>query len=1027
MIEAHHFSAFFKAVHGPEPFPWQRKLAERVIREGWPRVLDVPTGSGKTAAIDIAVFHLALEASTKRRNAEEQREAPRRIFFIVDRRLVVDDAHARACKIADALRSATAGVLRDMADALWESQGTGPGSCGSWGGATVLRVARLRGAAPRDADWLRTPSQPTVVVSTVDQIGSRLLFRGYGVSDTMKSLHAGLVGADSLYLIDEAHLSKPFVETVQSIFEAGAGEGAPPHQHRGVIAPFRVVTLSATPGAGGTHKPFELSDEDWRHEILGKRLKASKLAELVSVDVESDKLAFAEALAQRAWEHSVFGGGSADVTCVVVNRVRRARQVFQNLEKRLADLSPVQGEGAGQPRVVLLMGRTPAIARDRILETVAGRMRAPVEGEVRMPLIVVATQCVEAGADFDFDALVTEVAPLDCLRQRFGRLNRTGRAIAARASILAAVDQVGVRAQDRIYGKAAANTWKLLQDKGKKSKSCIELAFGIDAASEWLPDPSEIHEYVAPVEQAPVVLPAFVDRWSRTSPVPADDPEVALFLHGPQAGPPDIQIVWRADIEYEPGSKTKDGELEIEWKNRVAACPPSSLETLSVPYWEVLRWLGGEARGDVADVEGAPEEALASDFVQDRVLLWCGSEDARTRLLAPSRRRSLASDDAPEQTPGRNRLRPGDTIVVPASRGGCDPWGWNPTSKVAVEDLAAEANERHRRRSVLRLSEAILRLTLDGDELAFHKRRGLNAFVRQSPDWSDKEVRAHIDDLPVELGRGWFEQMPDDLADIEVVRADGGESKDAVMALVYESSDAKRERSDGGAGQATTESDDSVRGGRRPVWLRHHSKGVRAFARTFADRAGLAPDLVADIALAAFLHDAGKAHPNFKLWLYGGDSFLAEGGEALAKSGKARLPPRARELARLPEGARHEVASLLLAVEHPAFRDAHDPELVLWLIGTHHGYGRPFFTEAAWPRPAEDFSVDLGDGSVRSRPAPTFAELQSEWLDLRVRVHEKYGPWGLARLEAILRLADHRRSEWEQLPESEQQIGEEVA
>jgi CRISPR-associated endonuclease/helicase Cas3 len=185
--------------------------------------------------------------------------------------------------------------------------------------------------------------------------------------------------------------------------------------------------------------------------------------------------------------------------------------------------------------------------------------------------------------------------------------------------------------------------------------------------------------------------------------------------------------------------------------------------------------------------------------------------------------------------------------------------------------------------------------------------------------------------------------------------------------------------------------------------------------------------LVDDIALAAFLHDAGKAHPNFKLWLYGGDSFVAEAHEPLAKSGMARLSPRARMLAGLPERARHEVASLLLAVEHPAFADAHDSDLVLWLIGTHHGYGRPFFTEAEWPRCGEEFLVDLGDGEVMSRPAPTFAELQSEWLDLRVRVNEKYGPWGLARLEAIVRLADHRRSEWEQLSKAKQRNGEEVA
>jgi CRISPR-associated endonuclease/helicase Cas3 len=58
-----HFPVFFKAVHGYDPFPWQRRLAKEVVETGrWPTLLDLPTGVGKTAAIDIAVFHLACEA-----------------------------------------------------------------------------------------------------------------------------------------------------------------------------------------------------------------------------------------------------------------------------------------------------------------------------------------------------------------------------------------------------------------------------------------------------------------------------------------------------------------------------------------------------------------------------------------------------------------------------------------------------------------------------------------------------------------------------------------------------------------------------------------------------------------------------------------------------------------------------------------------------------------------------------------------------------------------------------------------------
>ena len=94
------------------------------------------------------------------------------------------------------------------------------------------------------------------------------------------------------------------------------------------------------------------------------------------------------------------------------------------------------------------------------------------------PLFVVATQCIEAGADLDFDAIVTEIAPLDCLRQRFGRLNRLGRRGTAPAMIIAANEQFAVRADDPIYGTAIRDTWLFL----KQLKRDI-VDFGLDAAA----------------------------------------------------------------------------------------------------------------------------------------------------------------------------------------------------------------------------------------------------------------------------------------------------------------------------------------------------------------------------------------------------------------------------------------------------------------------------------------------------------------------------------------------------------------
>ena len=57
------FSAFFRDIHDHEPFPWQQRLTAQVLsREAWPKVIDLPTGTGKTAVLDTAVFRPWLPA-----------------------------------------------------------------------------------------------------------------------------------------------------------------------------------------------------------------------------------------------------------------------------------------------------------------------------------------------------------------------------------------------------------------------------------------------------------------------------------------------------------------------------------------------------------------------------------------------------------------------------------------------------------------------------------------------------------------------------------------------------------------------------------------------------------------------------------------------------------------------------------------------------------------------------------------------------------------------------------------------------
>src|SRR3954447_9083603 len=130
--------------------------------------------------------------------------------------------------------------------------------------------------------------------------------------------------------------------------------------------------------------------------------------------------------------------------------------------------------------LALLIGRARELDRRELLNCLLQRISAKrTQRESDRPLFIVSTQCVEAGADLDFDGLVTQIAPLDCLRQRFGRLNRLGRPVSPAAAVLATTAEIAARASDPIYGAASATTWRWLQTQETGRKGLRVVDFGI--------------------------------------------------------------------------------------------------------------------------------------------------------------------------------------------------------------------------------------------------------------------------------------------------------------------------------------------------------------------------------------------------------------------------------------------------------------------------------------------------------------------------------------------------------------------
>ncbi len=943
------FDAYFEAVHGSKPFPWQQRLLEHVALEGrWPQLLDLPTGSGKTAAIDIALFHLALDASLE----PEKRRAPRRIVLVVDRRTVVDQAFERAQSIRQALVGAKAGVLAAVAARLATLCEDEPFAC-----------AQLRGGMPRDDGWARRPDQPLVAVSTVDQVGSRLLFRGYGVSDAMRPVHAGLLGHDTLFLLDEVHLSEAFRQTLESLSTYR-------ERSRGPIPDrWQFVTMSATPGSASTG--FGLGEADLADRRLADRLSASK-----PVDHEIVKGSkFAERVAERV-KPLVQRGRCVGV---VVNRVATALEAFRCIKEACSGAS-----------VFLVTGRMRPLERSDLEEDLSKLVRSGRERTSdAAPVVVVATQCIEAGADFDFDALVTECASLDALRQRFGRLNRLGKIPDSRGVVLARSESVGANQADSVYGGALAATWRWIEAAPRD--------FGIEAMKASMPNGEELMSMLPSRSRAPVMLPAHLDAWCQTSPVPRPDPDVSLWLHGvDQKLDADVQIVWRADVSVQLLARARDGEEDLaSLLARLEVCPPSGLEALAIPIAAARAWLQEGESPDVADVEGVSSKQI--DASPDRetserlALLWRGDD---SKLV------------------GSGDLRPGMTLVVPSAYGGLTSGTWDPAAKEPVEDLGDRARWEHARRPTLRLHQALTK-----------------------PEWNRPEAGRQDDPDDDERGRveAWLGSMnaagvPSWMgAALEALRHASGRSR---QRLVVVHIDGVRDEAGGdveepylalllrgGGTDASTEDDGASLTGVE-VTLHEHMTGVASWAERFATQCGLPAQVARDVVLAARWHDAGKVDPRFQRLLRGGSPLSEIAAEPLAKSRMVArnraARQRARELSRYPKGGRHELSSVSLLEKEPSLlRQASDRDLVLHLVASHHGWCRPFAPVVDDPEPA-DLTLDADGRLVQVSSKHDFAALDSGVADRFWRLVERYGWHGLAWLEAILRLADHRRSEWEQ-------------
>ncbi len=982
-LTADRFQEFFRELWskpGKEPtipFQWQHRLAKRVLTadKPWPDAIALPTAAGKTACLDIAVYALASQA--ERLDAGKTLTAVRRIFFVVDRRVIVDEAYARARAISTKLRDAKEGVLKEVADRLrLLARGERAGAESE----NPLAVFELRGGMYRSEAWARSPLQPIIVASTVDQLGSRLLFRAYGRGPGMWPIYAGLVANDSLILLDEAHCAQPFLQTLQAIARYRGWAEAP------LPTRFYPVVMSATPPAGleDVFRDESRESTDPTHP-LGKRQLARKPAVLRVVEKAHGKnaiRALAEALVEVAEDMTK---EAAKAVVIFVNRVATARETFRLLTVKY-------GESA-----VLLTGRMRPIDKD---DTILQRLQLlsaenSEERNLKQPIFVVATQTLEVGANLDFDALVTECASLDALRQRFGRLNRKGRPIEAHAAILIRADHAENSDEDPVYGSSLAKTWAWLSEQTKASGV---VDFGINTLESLLPENEVLAEFNAPTVNAPVMLPAHVDCWAQTQPEPDPTPDVALFLRGPKRGAADVQVCWRADINLTT-FVTEEDSIDA-----ITLCPPSSSECLSVPIGVFRRWMAGEKLADdSSDVEGAVSEIETQTEEGEkayRVVRWRGRKEV-------------------EAVEDPSAIRPGDVVVIPA-----DTQGWHQLGDLPhalgtqpVLDWGDRAHSQTRAKALLRLTPAVISQWPECVAKSRILELANEAFTRYEEDPATLTEELHetlvslANDVSVPT---WLREIASTI--IADRRFRYGIKLHPLSGIVVQSKRRLKQKSDDT--DYFSDENDGDSSGTVRIPLLDHLPGVAAYARRFAVGCGMPQPLADIVELAGLLHDLGKADQRFQCLLRNGTPWVS--GELLAKSndipeGRAAYN-RALKLSGYPESGRHELLSVrfLEGVSTLTPEDKSSRELILHLIASSHGYCRPFAPVVFDNKPVE---VKLKfNGQLLSHSSDTSMELLDSGVSDRFwRLTRRYGWWGLAWLEAILRLADHRRSEAEAL------------
>ncbi len=894
------FEDAFEALTGYRAFPWQQRLYDDHFACGaLPPAVDIPTGLGKTAVM--AIWLLARAAGAP---------LPRRLAYVVDRRAVVDQA---------------TGFAEKLQERLEENEELGPVRRALGLGDSPLPISTLRGRHADNREWMADPAAPAIIVGTVDMVGSRLLFEGYGLSRRMRPYAAGLLGCDTLLMLDEAHLARPFERLLQAIEEgqrprttnaADASAFAGLEAHDRLPPPFRMLPLSATLGLDTAGNPFCLNDGDRADDTVRKRLEARK--SLTVEDLASGSR-LDQALAERAWDlMQAESAAAATPPAVAVYSYSRkdAEKVAGNLRKR------VDKENL-RPHVILFVGGRRVRERMKAAEEL---QEFGLVGDTKAtrsePVFFVATSAGEVGIDLDADHMVCDLVSWERMVQRLGRVNRRGLGVAR----VMVVDQGPPAAKKAgTHAVARHEAVRTLLEALPKDETGARQA-GPGTLLKLAADPAHSARIIDATTRMPLYPPLtrpLVDAWAMTSLEDrASRPEIAPWLRGwMEDDEPQTAVAWRRYLPLYFRANSDDLEAVPARDADVffAAAPPQTAELLETETSRVVEWLRKRARKHLTNHGKVTRTATISEEVGDGIieshnLLAPPTGNGPVAFLLDGANRPVESlslaDIGERNTQDLYATLVGRRLVVDARYGGLteglldgDADGQVPT----IEDNWGEPDD-------------------DPD---------LHAWTLRVDACSDSE----------QASDGWQ----------SVLAAPYGETPegDTVSWLIV----SKR--------RAAGESEDARAVACKAQRLDEHRQWAGEEAARIADALGLGSTDKAMLISAACHHDDGKAAPRWQR-AFGA---MREGGP-YAKTTKA---PNQHVL----NGFRHELKSVLDAekngLDAVGRADARF-DLALHLIAAHHGHARPAISVDGYDElpPSE---AESGAHAIAMR----FARLQREW------------------------------------------------